>query len=338
MKIISTEATEVPITNVEVYEWLKEKDFTGEIEKQAETEKKKALENEGKENENLSYTEPQPQPQSQSQSHSLEGHDEQRKKDAGKRTLRPPMNTESIARQLNKFFETCPSALVTNASLKKLYAKLKRFNLTTPELLMISNIRPEAYAHLEPLIVDVYSRFEEQQIVDMLEIINDTLEPRTRDGVAPKWRKKKVEENENEAGETEADDDTRKEDEVMKDLQPQQEHNEGRSPSPPPPPDLPEDNATTTAQPEKPREDDEKKAVAQEAEGSETKSNEKKDEETNNEGKDVVKEDNTDKEKPGLIEGVKLTSTGQIDAMSTDVSSIVIEEEGKGSEKKETKK
>lgn len=30
---------------------------------------------------------------------------------------------------------------------------------------MIANIRPEAYAHLTPLILNVYTRFEEQQLV-----------------------------------------------------------------------------------------------------------------------------------------------------------------------------
>lgn len=56
------------------------------------------------------------------------------------------------------------AALVTPEALKLLFAKLAKFKLSGPELLMIANLRPEAYAHLTPLIYDVYTRFDETQL------------------------------------------------------------------------------------------------------------------------------------------------------------------------------
>lgn len=50
------------------------------------------------------------------------------------------------------------------AQVKDLYGKLEKFKLSAPEKLMIANIRPEAYAHLTPLLVDVYSRFDEDEV------------------------------------------------------------------------------------------------------------------------------------------------------------------------------
>lgn len=52
----------------------------------------------------------------------------------------------------------------TVAHVKELYEKLEKFKLSAPEKLVIANIRPEAYAHLTPLLVDVYSRFDEDQL------------------------------------------------------------------------------------------------------------------------------------------------------------------------------
>ncbi len=52
----------------------------------------------------------------------------------------------------------------TVASVRKLFEELSKFNLTSPELLMIANIRPEAYAHITPLIVDIHNRFDEDQV------------------------------------------------------------------------------------------------------------------------------------------------------------------------------
>lgn len=55
-------------------------------------------------------------------------------------------------------------AHVSVESLHKLFEKLGPYKLRSPELLMIANIRPEAYAHLTPLIADVYSRYTEDQL------------------------------------------------------------------------------------------------------------------------------------------------------------------------------
>lgn len=52
----------------------------------------------------------------------------------------------------------------TVQSVKSLFTKLERFKLSSPELLMIANIRPEGYAHLTPLLIDADSRFDEDQL------------------------------------------------------------------------------------------------------------------------------------------------------------------------------
>lgn len=334
MKIITTEATEVPITNVEVYEWLKEKDFTGDREREAD--EREAMEKEGKENELQSP--PQSQTQSQSNSNSLLTEHEEKMKQR-KFNLRQPHNTQTIARQLDKFLETCPSALVTSASLKQLYQKLKPFKLTAPELLMISNIRPEAYAHLEPLIVDVYSRFEEQQLVEMLEIINETLEPRTRDGVAPKWRKKPADtENKDEEMEEQAEED----DEVMKEA----EHEEGEDQTVlPPSDDAPDkassDEAAAELKPasdeceknkEAPSKNDSTENPSGEVEATPQTEEPKKDKES----KESEKEQPVDQSKPAnekadpkAGEVNEPTTSEQIDAVSNEVSAIAVDDSKK---------
>ena len=52
----------------------------------------------------------------------------------------------------------------TVESVKQLFSKLEKYKLSSPELLMIANIRPEAYAHLTALIADVHSRFDDDQL------------------------------------------------------------------------------------------------------------------------------------------------------------------------------
>lgn len=53
---------------------------------------------------------------------------------------------------------------MTTKSVQKMIAKLKPYKLHAPELVMIANIRPEAYAHLTALIADVHNRYEDQQL------------------------------------------------------------------------------------------------------------------------------------------------------------------------------
>lgn len=45
-----------------------------------------------------------------------------------------------------------------------MFTALEKFNLSSTELLMIANIKPEAYAQLTPLIVDVHTRYDENQL------------------------------------------------------------------------------------------------------------------------------------------------------------------------------
>lgn len=126
MKIISTEAGDTPVTNTEVLAWLKEKKF-------------------------------------QAPANTKQGEAEQEEIPT-KQRLKPPKNTIAIATNVAKYIETSPPGLTSVDALQKLFQKLRHFKLSAPELLMIANIRPEAYAHLTPLIYDVYSRYDEAQL------------------------------------------------------------------------------------------------------------------------------------------------------------------------------
>lgn len=87
------------------------------------------------------------------------------RRDVEETAIRPPSSTATVARDVRQYIETSPAANVTVGSVKTLFEKLEKYKLSAPELMMIANIRPEGYAHLTPLIVDVYSRFEEDQLV-----------------------------------------------------------------------------------------------------------------------------------------------------------------------------
>lgn len=63
------------------------------------------------------------------------------------------MKTQAIANNLLKYFETSWWAIVKSESVAKLIDKAERYNM--PELNKITNIRPEVYAHLTPIIFEV---------------------------------------------------------------------------------------------------------------------------------------------------------------------------------------
>ncbi|CAN8062689.1 unnamed protein product [Agarophyton chilense] len=132
MKILSSPEGDGLLTNAEVHEWLKQKQFQTE------------------------------------------------RRDVPEHEIKPPHATASISKQVQKYIETSPAGNITVASLGALFAKLEKFSLSAVEKLMIANIRPEAYAHLTPIIVDAFSRYDEDQLYEMLGIIDETLEKRTK--------------------------------------------------------------------------------------------------------------------------------------------------------------
>ncbi|KAI0563135.1 RNA polymerase Rpb4 [Gracilaria domingensis] len=81
--------------------------------------------------------------------------------------IKPPPGTASISKQVRKYIEASPAGNVSMASIRTLYERLEKFKLSSVEKLMIANIRPEAYAHLTPLIVDAYSRYDEDQLYSL---------------------------------------------------------------------------------------------------------------------------------------------------------------------------
>lgn len=70
-----------------------------------------------------------------------------------------------------------PSANVSVEAMQKLFSKLEPFKLSRPELMMICNIRPEAYAHLTALIANDDVRFDENQLVVCYSTTPTTLHP-----------------------------------------------------------------------------------------------------------------------------------------------------------------
>lgn len=132
MKIISTETGDTPVTNTEVLAWLKEKNFQAA----------------------------KPPPPART----VAAEKEEEEEEVPKPRIKPPKNTITIATNVAKYIETSPAGLTSVDALQKLFHKLSQFKLSAPELLMIANIRPDAYAHLTPLIYDVYTRFDETQL------------------------------------------------------------------------------------------------------------------------------------------------------------------------------
>lgn len=76
-----------------------------------------------------------------------------------------PPNALLISDDLLEYFKTCPSANQSMESVSQLFNALKKYKLSDPELLMIANIRPEAYAHITPLIADIHNRFDYDTIM-----------------------------------------------------------------------------------------------------------------------------------------------------------------------------
>lgn len=89
---------------------------------------------------------------------------EVQRRDLVSTAIRPPSSTASLAKDLRVYLESSPSCNETIDSLQTLYKKLETYKLSAPELMMISNIRPSCYAQLTPLIVDPYSRFDEDTL------------------------------------------------------------------------------------------------------------------------------------------------------------------------------
>lgn len=48
--------------------------------------------------------------------------------------------------------------------MRKLFEKLDKYKLSDPEKMMIANIRPEAYAHITPLVANIHERFDDDRI------------------------------------------------------------------------------------------------------------------------------------------------------------------------------
>lgn len=89
---------------------------------------------------------------------------EVQRRDLAATAIRPPSSTATLAKDLRLYLESSPSCNETIESVQSLFQKLEKYKLSAPELVMIANIRPACYAQLTPLIVDAYSRFDEDTL------------------------------------------------------------------------------------------------------------------------------------------------------------------------------
>ncbi|KAI1339913.1 RNA polymerase III, subunit C17 [Xylariaceae sp. FL0016] len=105
---------------------------------------------------------------------------------------RGPGNLETLRRELLQYFETAPGPLsqkplpYDTSSIPILIKRLRPYNISKGECIMIMNLRPTSIANLNAALEDMESRFSEdsqQEIVDIVvEILGQLPQPPEEDG------------------------------------------------------------------------------------------------------------------------------------------------------------
>ncbi|KAK7746822.1 hypothetical protein SLS53_002010 [Cytospora paraplurivora] len=94
-----------------------------------------------------------------------------------------PKNLQTVIREILEHFRTSPDPLSQKPTtydtntIGRLVERLRDFDLTKGETIMILNIRPENVAILNCIVEDAESRFNEDQQNEMLAIIEEVLGP-----------------------------------------------------------------------------------------------------------------------------------------------------------------
>ncbi|KAI0545232.1 HRDC-like protein [Xylaria curta] len=94
---------------------------------------------------------------------------------------RGPGNLEMLRGEVLKYFETFPGPLSQKplpydvASIPVLLEKLRPYNITKGECIMVVNLRPTTSAALNAVLEDMEGRFSEQQQEEIINIVVEVL-------------------------------------------------------------------------------------------------------------------------------------------------------------------
>ncbi|CZS96419.1 hypothetical protein WAI453_009944 [Rhynchosporium graminicola] len=107
---------------------------------------------------------------------------EQRKRYAKKDTKgRRPGNLETVVKELLEYFHEAPSPLASKPfpyserTISVLLERLRPFNFTKAEVLMIMNLRPTKLESLNTIVEEMDDRYTEDQQSEIVEIIRGVL-------------------------------------------------------------------------------------------------------------------------------------------------------------------
>ncbi|KUI58647.1 DNA-directed RNA polymerase III subunit rpc9 [Cytospora mali] len=99
------------------------------------------------------------------------------------RKKQTPKNLQTVIREIIEHFRTSPDPLsqrpitYDSSTIGRLVERLRDYDLTKGEVIMILNVRPENIAILNCLVEDAESRFNEDQQNEMIAIIEEVLGP-----------------------------------------------------------------------------------------------------------------------------------------------------------------
>ncbi|UNI19844.1 hypothetical protein JDV02_005991 [Purpureocillium takamizusanense] len=94
---------------------------------------------------------------------------------------RGPGNLETVVKELLQYLRTAPGPLsqepttYTPASISQLLERLRPFDLSKGEVVMILNLRPASVIGLNTVVEEMSERFTEDQQQEMVDIIADVL-------------------------------------------------------------------------------------------------------------------------------------------------------------------
>lgn len=93
-----------------------------------------------------------------------------------------PSNLKQLIEPLTKYLQDTPAGTQSTCSLQSLMGQLEKFQLTVGELQMIANLRPNSIVQLMCIVLDCETRFTEEEMAEILQIIDTNLEPSPSQG------------------------------------------------------------------------------------------------------------------------------------------------------------
>jgi DNA-directed RNA polymerase subunit F len=94
----------------------------------------------------------------------------------------PPFHLPSpLTRQVREYLSHSPCALQTPEHISAFMSAIAPFALEKGELLQIINERPETIAELDCIVEEMETRFDEEKIEKILEVVKSTLPKRPKE-------------------------------------------------------------------------------------------------------------------------------------------------------------